>query len=133
MAYKYEKAIPNTLQHLGMAFYYRLVLRLFLSNPLHIREVLTVWQEVVLRIHTNSVLVSTCYSCIESSLEGIVITLCLHLIEWDYLVDVYVINWCILQEYQLKTYCIVQALLVDCVSNLNLMTCSNILQCILIL
>ena len=70
-------------------------------------------QQTVLREHTHIALVGTGLTGLEGSLEGVVVALCFDEFERNDLVDVHIVDRCILQEDEFKADGIVQSLLVD--------------------
>ena len=94
---------------------------LLLLKPLNIAEVLTVWQQIILREHAHTSLVSTSLIWHKLQFESIEITFFLHHLERTDCMNGYLINRSVVNRYKLKTDSIVQASLVDNLSTHVLM------------
>ena len=110
---------------MGFLKNYCYIALIVLVQPLYVAEVLTMRQLVVLRIHTNSCLERTCIYWLYLSLKGKVVTLMTLHLEWINSINLLAILYLIFQNYKLKTYSVVQALLVDDILNLVLLTSLN--------
>ena len=82
------------------------------------------WEQVVLWEHTHACLVGACIVYFHVALEGVEVALMLNELEWYYHVDGAVARvLVVLEAYEFETYCILESLLVDDISNLVTLTC----------
>ena len=92
-------------------------------KPLHVSKVLTVWQQVVLGIHTHGTLVKTCIGLIHNTLKGVEIAFLLDHLKRMNLLDAVFTLFVLGKCNELKSDSIVKSLLVNYESELVFLAC----------